>query len=151
MSDSATIFNRQLNIDECASSIYRNSYYGEKAHSGPFSDPELLILASLAESQKHGYAIMTDVLTFADVELGPGTLYSAITRLVEMGWIEPCQPSGRQRPYKLTPAGGRHLQTQLAKMRHLAEIGLKRLRVYMTGRVQAARILLRAYPASLAG
>jgi DNA-binding PadR family transcriptional regulator len=100
-----------------------------KLTAGPFSDPELLILASLAEGQKHGYAIMTDVLTFADVELGPGTLYSAITRLVEMGWIEPCQPSGRQRPYQLTPAGGRHLQTQLAKMRHLAKIGLKRLRV----------------------
>jgi DNA-binding PadR family transcriptional regulator len=100
-----------------------------KLTAGPFSDPELLILASLAEGQKHGYAIMTDVLTFAEVELGPGTLYSAITRLVEMGWIEPCQPSGRQRPYKITPAGGLHLQTQLAKMRHLAKIGLKRLRV----------------------
>ncbi len=100
-----------------------------KLTAGPFSDPELLILASLAAGQKHGYAIMTDVLTFADVELGPGTLYSAITRLVEMGWIEPCQPSGRQRPYQLTPAGGRHLETQLAKMRRLAQIGLKRLRV----------------------
>ena len=40
-----------------------------KLTAGPFSDPELLILASLAEGQKHGYAIMTDVLTFADVEL----------------------------------------------------------------------------------
>ena len=45
-----------------------------KLTAGPFSDPELLILASLAEGQKHGYAIMTDVLAFADVELGPGTL-----------------------------------------------------------------------------
>jgi DNA-binding PadR family transcriptional regulator len=99
-----------------------------KLTAGPFSDPELLILASLAEGQKHGYAIMIDVLRFADVELGPGTLYSAITRLVEMGWIEPGEPSGRQRPYRLTPAGGQHLQNQLGKMRRLASIGLKRLR-----------------------
>jgi DNA-binding PadR family transcriptional regulator len=104
------------------------SHMARKLTAGPFSDPELLILASLAEGRKHGYAIMTDVLTFSDVELGPGTLYAAITRLVEMGWIEPCEPSGRQRPYQLTPSGGRHLQTQLAKMRDLARIGLKRLR-----------------------
>jgi DNA-binding PadR family transcriptional regulator len=100
-----------------------------KLTAGRFSDPELLILSSIAEGQKHGYAIMTDVSTFADVQLGPGTLYSAISRLVEMGWIEPCEASGRQRPYRLTPAGGAHLETQLGKMRHLANLGLKRLRV----------------------
>lgn len=99
-----------------------------KLTTGPFSDPELLILSSLAGGQKHGYAIMTDVLTFTDVDLGPGTLYAAITRLVEMNWIEPCQASGRQRPYRLTPEGSQHLETQLAKMRRLANLGLKRLR-----------------------
>ena len=44
------------------------------------NDPTLLILASLAEGDKHGYAILTDVKTFAGVELGIGTLYAAITR-----------------------------------------------------------------------
>jgi hypothetical protein len=39
------------------------------------SDPSLLILASLAEGDKHEYAMMTDIRTFANVELGPGTLY----------------------------------------------------------------------------
>ena len=99
-----------------------------KLTTGPFSDPELLILSSLAKGQKHGYAMMIDIRTFADVDLGPGTLYSAITRLVEMGWIEPCAATGRQRPYRLTPHGLRHLQTQLEKMRHLANLGLRRLR-----------------------
>jgi DNA-binding PadR family transcriptional regulator len=99
-----------------------------KLAAGPFTDPELLILASLAEGQKHGYAIMVDVRTFADVALGPGTLYSAITRLVELGWIEPRAASGRQRPYRLTPAGGRHLEGQLARMRRMANVGLRRLR-----------------------
>jgi DNA-binding PadR family transcriptional regulator len=99
-----------------------------KPVTGPSSDPELLILSSLAEGPKHGYAIMVDVGTFADVQLGPGTLYSAITRLVENGWIEPCKASGRQRPYRLTPGGRQHLQTQLEKIRQLAIVGLRRLR-----------------------
>ena len=42
------------------------------------SDPTLLVLASLADGDKHGYAMMTDILAFAGVELGPGTLYGAI-------------------------------------------------------------------------
>jgi DNA-binding PadR family transcriptional regulator len=49
------------------------------------TDPSILILASLADGEKHGYAIMLDVQQFAGVELGPGTLYGAITRLVEAG------------------------------------------------------------------
>ena len=44
------------------------------------SDPTLLVLASLAEGDKHGYAMMEDIQRFADVRLGPGTLYGAITR-----------------------------------------------------------------------
>jgi DNA-binding PadR family transcriptional regulator len=99
-----------------------------KLTSGPSSDPELLILSSLAEGEKHGYAIMVDVIAFANVEMGPGTLYSAITRLVELGWIEPCQATGRQRPYRITPSGLRHLRDQLEKMRRLANLGLRRLR-----------------------
>jgi DNA-binding PadR family transcriptional regulator len=100
---------------------------GRKLAAGPFSDPEMLILSSLAEGQKHGYAIMVDIRTFADVDLGPGTLYAAITRLADMGWIEPCEASGRQRPYRLTPQGLQYLQVQLEKMRHLANLGLRRL------------------------
>ena len=47
------------------------------------SDPTLLVLASLAEGDKHGYAMMEDIERFAGVRLGPGTLYGAITRLEE--------------------------------------------------------------------
>ena len=45
------------------------------------SDPTLLVLASLADGDKHGYAMMVDIRGFAGVDLGPGTLYGAITRL----------------------------------------------------------------------
>jgi hypothetical protein len=37
-------------------------------------DPNLLVLASLADGDKHGYAMMEDIRAFADVSLGPGTL-----------------------------------------------------------------------------
>ena len=45
------------------------------------SDPTLLVLASLADGAKHGYAMMVDIQSFANIRLGPGTLYGAITRL----------------------------------------------------------------------
>jgi DNA-binding PadR family transcriptional regulator len=99
-----------------------------KSTSGPAADPELLILSSLAGGPKHGYAIMLDVGTFSDVELGPGTLYSAITRLVENGWIEPEEAQGRQRPYRLTDSGLKRLTAQLEMMRQLANVGMRRLR-----------------------
>jgi DNA-binding PadR family transcriptional regulator len=99
-----------------------------KLAAGRFSDPELLILSSLAGGQKHGYAIMVDISSFAKVDLGAGTLYAAITRLVESEWIEPCSPSGRQRPYRITRSGLQHLQAQMAEMRRLANFGLRRLR-----------------------
>ena len=99
-----------------------------KGIGGPASDPEVLILSSLAEGPKHGYAIMLDIGRFSGIDLGPGTLYSAITRLVENGWIEPEQAHGRQRPYRLTAHGLQHLQSQLETMRYVANLGLRRLR-----------------------
>ena len=98
-----------------------------KPKTGPASDPELLILSSLASGPKHGYAIMTDVEVFAGVELGPGTLYTAITRLVERKLIVPQSPSGRQRPYKLTAEGAACLGEQLRRIRRIASVGLRRL------------------------
>jgi DNA-binding PadR family transcriptional regulator len=99
-----------------------------KPKTGPASDPELLILSSLASGPKHGYAIMGDVEAFAGVTLGPGTLYTAITRLVEKKLIAPESGSGRQRPYKLTAEGATGLTEQLHAMQRIATAGLRRLR-----------------------
>ncbi len=99
-----------------------------KPKTGPASDPEILILSSLAAGSKHGYAIMADVETFAGVKLGPGTLYTAITRLVEKKFITPQSAPGRQRPYKLTAHGAAILAGQLSEMRRIAATGLRRLR-----------------------
>ena len=49
----------------------------------------MLILTSLASGPKHGYALLLDIESFAGVRLGPGTLYGAISRLEERGWIVP--------------------------------------------------------------
>lgn len=99
-----------------------------KPQTGPAADPELLILSSLASGPKHGYAIMQDVETFADVTLGAGTLYTAISRLVEKKLIAPQASAWRQRPYELTARGAEALSEQLRSMRRVAAIGLRRLR-----------------------
>jgi DNA-binding PadR family transcriptional regulator len=99
-----------------------------KPKTGPASDPEILILSSLASGPKHGYAIMGDIEAFAGVKLGPGTLYTAITRLVDKQLIAPQSSAGRQRPYKLTAHGATGLAEQLYDMRRVAAAGLRRLR-----------------------
>jgi DNA-binding PadR family transcriptional regulator len=92
------------------------------------SDPTLLVLASLAGGDKHGYAIMEDVQRFAGIRLGPGTLYGAITRLEEKGWIQPVTARERRQPYTLTQAGREHLQGELATLHQIVRTGLGRLK-----------------------
>ena len=92
------------------------------------SDPGLLVLASLADGEKHGYAMMEDIERFAGVRLGPGTLYGALTRLEERGWIRPVAVNDRRQPYTLTAAGRRHLEEQLGSMQQIIKTGLARLR-----------------------
>ncbi len=77
---------------------------------------------------KHGYAMMRDIETFAGVRIGPGTLYTAITRLIEKKLIAPTSSPGRQRPYRLTANGAARLAEQLKEMRRVAAVGLTRLR-----------------------
>ena len=50
-----------------------------KPQAGPASDPELLILSSLAGGPKHGYAMLADIEMFASSKLGPGTLVLSAT------------------------------------------------------------------------
>jgi DNA-binding PadR family transcriptional regulator len=94
---------------------------------GPSSDPELLILTSLADGPKHGYAVMQDIEHFSGTKLGPRTLYTAITRLAEKGKIRPEPVEDRQRPYRITKAGLGSLSEQLEKMRKIVNIGVRRL------------------------
>ena len=92
------------------------------------SDPTLLVLASLSDGDKHGYAMMEDIERFAGSRLGPGTLYGAITRLEEHGWIKPVAAEDRRRPYTLTASGREYLKTQLATLDRLLKTASRRLK-----------------------
>jgi DNA-binding PadR family transcriptional regulator len=91
------------------------------------SDPTLLVLSSLAGGDKHGYAMMEDIERFAGVRLGPGTLYGAITRLEERGWIRAVNSKDRRQPYTITSAGRQQLHDQLANLGRVVRAGLRRL------------------------
>ena len=94
---------------------------------GRFTEPALLILISLADGPKHGYAMIDDIATVADVRFGPGTLYGAITRLESRGLIERLDAEDRRNPYRLTAVGERALRARLASIQAIARIGQRRL------------------------
>src|SRR3990172_8056022 len=90
---------------------------------GRFAEPALLILVSLSDGPKHGYAIMTDVEAGTGRPMGPGTLYAALARLEERGLIEALTPVDRRRPYRLTGVGATVLAEQLRRPSALATAG----------------------------
>jgi DNA-binding PadR family transcriptional regulator len=98
---------------------------------GRSNEPPVLILTSLAEGPKHGYALTKDIEQFSGVSLGPGTLYGAIGRLEERGLIEPAPVAGgsdeRRRPYRITASGRAALEAAVRDMRTLADEGAARL------------------------
>ena len=96
---------------------------------GRFTDPAVMILSSLADGDKHGYAISQDVAELTGSPLGPGTLYGALARLEQRGLIESTEPEGRRRPYRLTAEGREQLRQQLAGMQAFVESSLKRLAI----------------------
>jgi len=91
------------------------------------ADRGLLILTSLAEGPKHGYALMQDIAGFAGVNLGPGTLYGALSRLEAQGLIASLPSQERRRPYALTSAGTEALERELSFNAEIARVGLRRL------------------------
>jgi DNA-binding PadR family transcriptional regulator len=93
---------------------------------GHYSDPPLLVLASLAQGPKHGHAMIEDIARLCGTRLGPGTLYGAIARLEQQGWIEPLKPEERRRPYRITAEGLRVLRARLATMQQFVRAGVKR-------------------------
>ena len=94
---------------------------------GRFADPSLLILTSLADGPRHGYAIMTDIAAFSGVQMEPGTLYGALTRLERRGWVRPLPADDRRRPYEITGSGRAVLTGQLASMAQIVAVGRRRI------------------------
>jgi DNA-binding PadR family transcriptional regulator len=94
---------------------------------GRYAGPATLILSSLADGPKHGYALTKDIEGFAEVRVAPGTMYEALARLERQGLIEPLESSDRRRPYRLTAEGAVALRAHLDSQRRVADVGLRRL------------------------
>jgi DNA-binding PadR family transcriptional regulator len=119
--------------------MYRLTEYGKRVAGkqaddpaglgglGRYAGPATLILSSLADGPKHGYALTKDIEAFAGVRLAPGTMYEALARLEGQGLIEGLESDDRRRPYQLTAAGATALRQQLADQRRVADVGLRRL------------------------
>jgi DNA-binding PadR family transcriptional regulator len=88
---------------------------------------------SLAGQPRHGYALIKDIeiLSNKRVRMGTGTLYGALRRLLENGWIERFEQedvSRDKQAYRLTRDGRRQLQVELERLEHLTRAGHARLR-----------------------
>lgn len=102
----------------------------------PLTEPVLLILMSLAEKPRHGYALIKDIEALSDgrVRLSTGTLYGALQRLLQLAWIERFaqeDTSREKQAYKLTAAGQTQLQLELDRMKNLTRTGTARMRARM--------------------
>ncbi len=84
----------------------------------PLTPAVLFILLVLAGGEKHGYAIMQEVVILSDrkVRMGPGTLYTTIQRLLDLCLIEETatksQADARRRYYRLTLQGEKQFWRQ---------------------------------------
>jgi DNA-binding PadR family transcriptional regulator len=93
----------------------------------PLTETTYFILLSLSPGPRHGYAIMKHVreLSRGRVVLSTGTLYSALKRLLDAGWIDrsevPESPSdGRGRKdYRLTSLGKNILEAEIQRLQGL--------------------------------
>ncbi|MFD2627804.1 PadR family transcriptional regulator [Oceanobacillus kapialis] len=92
-----------------------------------FSEPALFILISLAEGEKHGYAIMEDIEQHYNKKLGPGTLYGAISRMEKLNLIKPMPLQNRRKPYKITASGKAYLEDRLNELEEVTALGRRRL------------------------
>ena len=100
----------------------------------PLTEVTYLILVSLAPAARHGYAIMKDVRLLSNdrVQLSTGTLYGALKRLLEQGWIsrsDDLQPDGTARvrkAYRLTSLGRSVLRAEIERLDNLVAAAHKR-------------------------
>jgi len=97
----------------------------------PLPVSEFQILLALADEERHGYAIRREVSerTDGDVQLGPGTLYGSIKRMVNSGLIaesdarpDPELDDERRRYYRITPLGRKVAVAEARRMERLVRI-----------------------------
>jgi DNA-binding PadR family transcriptional regulator len=91
----------------------------------PLTPAVFYVLFSLAEGEKHGYAIMLEMsaLSNGEFRMGPGTLYTTLQRLLDLRLIVEVEPHGpaaqrqsRRRYYRLNPDGRTVLEAELSRL-----------------------------------
>jgi len=111
----------------------------------PLREPSFFILLSLANGQKHGYAILKDVeaMSKSKVKLSTGTLYEALARLLDQDLIQPAgsrageeknfsknpHPGRPRKAYRLTPRGRQVLMAETYRLYEMAAVAMRRLGV----------------------
>src|SRR5215207_4322107 len=101
--------------------------------TSPLSEATFFILLSLAPGARHGYAIMKDVGSLSEgrVIFSTGTLYGAIKRLLDAGYIVRANTQEHyergRKDYVLTDLGRRVLAQEIQRLRTLASVGARRL------------------------
>lgn len=98
----------------------------------PLTEASFYILAALSEPL-HGYGIMQKVmeLTRGRVQLGPGTLYGALTNLQSMGLIESLDNTGTERKklYCTTSLGRQVVEYEIDRLEEVVKHGRMLLRM----------------------
>jgi DNA-binding PadR family transcriptional regulator len=97
----------------------------------PLTPTVLHILLALADQERHGYAIMQEVMAMTQnrVRMGPGTLYGSIKRMLKANLIEesderpdPELDDERRRYYRLTDLGRRVLMAEARRLSALIDV-----------------------------
>jgi DNA-binding PadR family transcriptional regulator len=99
----------------------------ESGSLAPLTTAVFQILLSLIDEDLHGYAIIQDIAARTDghVRLTASTLYAAVKRLVDAGWIEEVAPprandDPRRRYYRITRVGRTAARAEARRLDELA-------------------------------
>ena len=95
--------------------------------ASPLTEASYYILVALAEPL-HGYGVMQKVeeLSRGRVQLGPGTLYGALSNLQSFGLIEGVEDAGandRRKLYRMTEAGRKVAEHEIERFDEMARHG----------------------------
>jgi DNA-binding PadR family transcriptional regulator len=116
----------------------------------PLTPAVFHVLLALADSERHGYAIMQEVdgTTQGQIKMGPGTLYGTIKRLLEAQLIEesdrrpdPELDDERRRYYRLTGLGRRVLKAEAERYDQLAKLARRKRLLGQVARAAQAWVL----------
>jgi DNA-binding PadR family transcriptional regulator len=102
----------------------------------PLTPPVFHILLALADEERHGYGIMQDVAaqTEGGLQLGPGTLYGCLKRMLAAGLVEeseerpdPALDDERRKYYRMTAFGKRVVRAEAQRLAGAVTVAMAKL------------------------